>query len=81
MAELSIKRVGDVVTLTFERPERMNALTASLRGEMAAVLADVAVDRTVGAVVLTWWLGAYALVFGVKEVKSVRSSPETLVSP
>lgn len=50
---LLARREGRVLTLTLNRPERLNALTAALHARLHAALAEAAEDDGVGAVVLT----------------------------
>lgn len=50
---LRIERRGAVTILTLDRPERLNALDASLRDGIPAALAEAQGDREVRAVVLT----------------------------
>ena len=47
------ERRGHVLVVTLDRPERLNALDASLRSGIPAVLADAQADRDVRAIVLT----------------------------
>jgi 2-(1,2-epoxy-1,2-dihydrophenyl)acetyl-CoA isomerase len=47
------ERVGHVLVLTLDRPERLNALDASLRSGIPAALEEAQTDRDVRAVVLT----------------------------
>ncbi|MBL8732879.1 MAG: enoyl-CoA hydratase/isomerase family protein [Planctomycetes bacterium] len=53
MAEVLVERAQRVVTLTLNRPERLNAVTATLYQELIAALQDAAADPGVRAVVLT----------------------------
>lgn len=52
MSEIITERDGAVVTITLNRPQRMNALTEACRFELLAVLNDAAADD-IRAVVLT----------------------------
>lgn len=52
-ASLLTARADGVATLTLNRPDALNALTAGLRGELLAALKEAARDETVRAVVLT----------------------------
>jgi 2-(1,2-epoxy-1,2-dihydrophenyl)acetyl-CoA isomerase len=49
-----------VLVLTFNRPERRNALSPELYEQLRTALEDAAVDTTVGAVVLTGAGGAFS---------------------
>ena len=46
-------QVGAVRTITLNRPKALNSFTAEMHGELAAVLAEVAVDASVRCLVLT----------------------------
>lgn len=52
-AQLLVDTDGGVTTLTLNRPEALNALTAGLRGELLAALKAAGRDPTIRAVVLT----------------------------
>lgn len=51
--ELLCRTEGRVRVITINRPERLNALTASMMRGLVAMLADCAVDEAVGCVVVT----------------------------
>lgn len=53
MPLVTIDHVGAVATVTLNRPEAMNALSAALRRELAAAMRTVDGDASVRAVVLT----------------------------
>jgi enoyl-CoA hydratase len=53
MATVLREREGAVAWLTLNRPERLNAVSEALYGELLAALAEVAADDGVRAVVLT----------------------------
>ena len=54
MADLVLhERDGDVVVLTFNDPERRNAMTRAMGEAFAARIADLARDATLRAVILT----------------------------
>jgi 2-(1,2-epoxy-1,2-dihydrophenyl)acetyl-CoA isomerase len=48
-----LERAGAIARITLNRPERLNALTRDLLGELAAALDEVAADRALRACVLT----------------------------
>jgi len=50
---LDLRRSGAVLTVAFNRPERLNAIDARMHTELAQVFAELARDREVGVVVLT----------------------------
>ena len=47
------ERVGHVLVLTLDRPERLNALDASLRSGIPAAMAEAQEDRDIRAIVIT----------------------------
>ncbi len=55
MTESSIllRRDGAIARLTLNRPDRLNALTLAMLGELSAALSDLDGDETVRAVILT----------------------------
>lgn len=53
MSVLLERRDGTVVTLTLNRPERLNAIVPEMSAALREALARIAADSTVGAVVLT----------------------------
>ena len=53
MTEILISRDEEVLTLSFNRPEKMNALTRSMYAGLAKGLNDAAGDFGIRAVVLT----------------------------
>jgi 2-(1,2-epoxy-1,2-dihydrophenyl)acetyl-CoA isomerase len=52
-AVLRVERSGAVVTITLDRPDRGNALTAKLKDELLDAVTEAAADSEVRAVVLT----------------------------
>lgn len=59
MNEVIVERRGDVVWLTFNRPEAKNAMTFAMYERMAEVAHEVDADRGVRALVLTGAGGAF----------------------
>ncbi|HEY3125485.1 MAG TPA: enoyl-CoA hydratase, partial [Candidatus Limnocylindria bacterium] len=59
MKEVLVERRGDVVWLTFNRPEARNAMTFAMYERMAEVAGEVNADRGVRALVLTGAGGAF----------------------
>ena len=51
--ELIVERDGGVLTLTLNRPERLNAISGPMLGALAAELSRANADPAVRAVVLT----------------------------
>jgi enoyl-CoA hydratase len=50
---LDVRRDGDVVVLTLNRPEALNALNAKLLRQLCRALVDADTDAGIGAIVLT----------------------------
>ena len=59
MSDVLVERRGDVVWLTFNRPEARNAMTFAMYERMAEVAREVDADRDVRALVLTGAGGAF----------------------
>jgi len=59
MSDVLVERRGDVVWLTFNRPEARNAMTFAMYERMAEVAREVDADRGVRALVLTGAGGAF----------------------
>ena len=59
MNEVLVERRGDIVWLTFNRPEARNAMTFAMYERMAEVAGDVDADRGVRALVLAGAGGAF----------------------
>jgi enoyl-CoA hydratase/carnithine racemase len=53
MSLIRVGRDGAVMTITLDRPERLNAWTPGMADEMAAAITEADDDDTVGAVVVT----------------------------
>ena len=53
MSVVLSERAGDVVTLTINRPDKLNALNDDVMNAIGAALAPIETDTTVGAVVVT----------------------------
>ena len=53
MSNIAKSSTGSVLTLSFDRPEKMNALTRDMYGDLAAALNRAAGDFAVRAVILT----------------------------
>ncbi|MFK7740571.1 MAG: enoyl-CoA hydratase/isomerase family protein [Planctomycetota bacterium] len=53
MAELLAARSGAILTLTMNRPDRLNAVTEGLYRELVAALAEAGADAAIRAIVLT----------------------------
>ncbi|MFQ5521124.1 MAG: enoyl-CoA hydratase/isomerase family protein, partial [Candidatus Methylomirabilia bacterium] len=50
---LEVKRDGTVLIVTLNRPEKLNAINATLHAELAAIFGEIARDPETRAVVLT----------------------------
>lgn len=59
MDTLQVERVGGVVTITLDRPEKKNAINGVMWGELLAVAQDISGDPEVRCVVLTGAGGAF----------------------
>jgi len=59
MSDVLVERRGDVVWLTFNRPDARNAMTFAMYERMAEVAGEVNADRGVRALVLTGAGGAF----------------------
>jgi 2-(1,2-epoxy-1,2-dihydrophenyl)acetyl-CoA isomerase len=75
MADLIETRVDGVVVFTFNRPERMNALSTPITQGLLNRLPELAEDAAVGAIVLT---GAGAAFCAGGDVKDMAASSSTL---
>jgi enoyl-CoA hydratase/carnithine racemase len=52
VADIRIEITGGVMTLTLDRPAKMNAITDAMYGAMAAALRDAAQDNSIGVVLI-----------------------------
>jgi len=76
MDEVLLERLEDgVLTLTMNRPDRLNALTWEMLDRMQRALHKAAADREVGAIVLT---GAGRAFCAGGDVKSMAETPQGL---
>src|SRR5215510_10377308 len=53
MTDVLIERDGNVVTVTLNRPERLNAITVELLAELRAAAESIAKDTSIRAAILT----------------------------
>jgi enoyl-CoA hydratase/carnithine racemase len=51
--QIIAEQIGDVIRITLNRPERLNAWTPKMMAEMTAVITDANQDKSVGAIVVT----------------------------
>ncbi|HMF28410.1 MAG TPA: enoyl-CoA hydratase-related protein, partial [Candidatus Cybelea sp.] len=51
-AAIAVEREGEIAVVTMNRPEKRNALSLQMMRELDAVLAELATDRAVRAVIL-----------------------------
>jgi len=72
-----VETQGHVGTITLNRPESLNALNATLLGEMAIALAKFDEDDAVGAIIITGSDKAFAAGADIKEMAE-RTFPGTL---
>jgi 2-(1,2-epoxy-1,2-dihydrophenyl)acetyl-CoA isomerase len=77
--DVLITRDGPVATLTLNRPDRYNALTTGLRGELRAALDEVAGDDAVRAVVLTGAGRAFCSGQDLKEFGEVADVEQAII--
>lgn len=78
MTDLLVDRDGAVVTLTLNRPERLNAMSLALVERLRDTLAALAEDRDVRAVVLTGAGRAFCAGGDVGEIASSGGSGDVL---
>jgi len=67
---LLVEQRGEVLLITLNRPEALNALNAKLMNEMTAVLDKSEQDDSVGVVVITGSAKAFAAGADIKEMQS-----------
>ncbi len=67
---LLVEQRGEVLLITLNRPEALNALNRKLMDEMTAVLDKSEVDDSVGVVVITGSAKAFAAGADIKEMQS-----------
>lgn len=72
---IEIKRDRKVLVLTLNRPEKLNAINATLHAELARIFADVAMDGEAHAVVLTGAGRAFSAGGDVEWFKEVETNP------
>ena len=65
---LLVEKEGGIVTLTFNRPESMNALSAELRKAFQDAINDIHADPDVGVVILTGAGRAFCAGLDLKEM-------------
>ena len=53
MSNILTQRDGDVVTVTLNRPERLNAITVELLADLRKAAAEIATDKSIRAAILT----------------------------
>src|SRR5215212_2655213 len=68
--------IGPVAVLTLNRPAARNSLSEALLGLIGTALAEIAADRTVGAVVLAANGSAFCAGHDLKELTSRRSDAD-----
>ena len=67
-SDIDLARDGAVATITFDRPEALNALRSTLIDEMADALRELDGDPDIGAVILTGSAKAFAAGADIKEM-------------
>jgi len=73
-----VESQGHVGVITLDRPEALNALNATLLGEMASALAKFEEDDSIGAIVVTGSEKAFAAGADIKEMAE-RTYPSTML--
>jgi 2-(1,2-epoxy-1,2-dihydrophenyl)acetyl-CoA isomerase len=51
--ELLVEQDGNVLTITFNRPDRLNAISGPMLGALSSTLQAANVDRDVRAIIIT----------------------------
>ena len=78
MSEVQVERRGDVVWLTFNRPDARNAMTFAMYERMAEVAGEVNADRGVRALVLTGAGGAFVAGTDISQFSGFSRSEDAL---
>ena len=78
MNEVLVERRGDVVWLTFNRPEARNAMTFAMYARMAEVAQEVDADPAVRALVLTGAGGAFVSGTDISQFSAFTRESEAL---
>ncbi len=73
---LLVERSGACVLVTLNRPEKLNSLNRTLRGELAAVMGELAADDSVHAVILTGAGRAFCAGMDLKEFEAPPGQAE-----
>jgi enoyl-CoA hydratase/carnithine racemase len=76
---LTVERHGEVALVTLSRPEKRNALSIELRGELAEAFGSLSTDDGVGCVVLTGAGSAFCSGMDTSEFGGDRANRERLV--
>jgi enoyl-CoA hydratase len=78
MNEVLVERRGDVVWLTFNRPDARNAMTFAMYERMAEVAGEVNADRRVRALVLTGAGGAFVAGTDISQFSGFSKNEDAL---
>jgi len=78
MNEVLVERRGDVVWLTFNRPDARNAMTFAMYERMAEVAGEVDADRSVRALVLTGAGGAFVAGTDISQFREFTRNEDAL---
>jgi len=78
MSDVLVERRGDVVWLTFNRPEARNAMTFAMYERMAEVAREVDADRDVRALVLTGAGGAFVSGTDISQFQSFSNPSDAI---
>jgi enoyl-CoA hydratase len=78
VSDILVERRGDVVWLTFNRPEARNAMTFAMYERMAEVAGEVDADRGVRALVLTGAGGAFVAGTDISQFSGFTKNEDAL---
>jgi enoyl-CoA hydratase len=76
--ELIVERRGEIVWITFNRPQARNALTWNMYDRLEAACHEVNSDRTVRAVVLTGSRGAFVAGTDIGQFRAFKTEQDAL---
>lgn len=73
---IDVKVTGQVGTIVLNRPERRNALTRAMLGQLAQALGDLHLEKRVRAIVLTGAGSAFCAGMDIHEMHAAASLPD-----
>ena len=74
--ELAIARAGSILTVTMNRPERLNAIGGVLHEELSRIFQDIAQDEATDVVILTGAGEAFSAGGDIDWLQEVAETPE-----